>query len=121
MAQMVKNPPAVRETWVRSLGWEDPLEKSMATHSSILAWRIAMHREAWWATYSPWGCKELDTTEWLTQSCNAGAMEDVGSIPGSGRSPGGGNGDPLQYPCLGNPMGRGARLQSLGSQRVGHD
>ena len=40
MAQLVKNPPAMRETWVRSLGWEDPLEKGMATHSSILAWRI---------------------------------------------------------------------------------
>ena len=37
---MVKNPPAMRETWVRSLGWEDPLEKGKATHSSILAWRI---------------------------------------------------------------------------------
>ena len=40
MAQMVKNLPAVQETTVRSLGWEDPLEKGMATHSSILAWRI---------------------------------------------------------------------------------
>ena len=40
MAQMVKNLPATRETWVRSLGWEDPLQKEMATHSSILAWRI---------------------------------------------------------------------------------
>ena len=40
MAQLVKNPPAMRETWVRSLGWEDPLEKGKATHSSILAWRI---------------------------------------------------------------------------------
>ena len=40
VAQLVKNSPAVRETWVRSLGWEDPLEKGMATHSSILAWRI---------------------------------------------------------------------------------
>ena len=39
-AQLVKNPPAVWETWVRSLGWEDPLEKGKATHSSILAWRI---------------------------------------------------------------------------------
>ena len=37
---MVKNPPAMWETWVRSLGWEDPLENGMATHSSILAWRI---------------------------------------------------------------------------------
>ena len=40
VAQLVKNPPAMRETWVRSLGWEDPLEKRKATHSSILAWRI---------------------------------------------------------------------------------
>ena len=40
VAQLVKNLPAMRETWVRSLGWEDPLEKRKATHSSILAWRI---------------------------------------------------------------------------------
>ena len=40
MAQVVKNPPAMQETWVRSLGWEDPLEKGKATHCSILAWRI---------------------------------------------------------------------------------
>ena len=40
VAQLVKNPPAMWETWVRSLGWEDPLEKGKATHSSILAWRI---------------------------------------------------------------------------------
>ena len=40
VAQLVKNPPAIQETWVQSLGWEDPLEKGMATHSSILAWRI---------------------------------------------------------------------------------
>ena len=40
VAQLVKNPPAIRETWIRSLGWEDPLEKGMAIHSSILAWRI---------------------------------------------------------------------------------
>ena len=40
VAELVKNPPAMRETWVRSLSWEDPLEKEKATHSSILAWRI---------------------------------------------------------------------------------
>ena len=40
VAQLVKNLPAVRETWVQSLGWGDPLEKGKATHSSILAWRI---------------------------------------------------------------------------------
>ena len=47
---MVKNLPALRETWVPSLGSEDPLEEGMATHSSILAWRIPMDRGAWWAT-----------------------------------------------------------------------
>ena len=45
VAQTVKNPPAMRETWVQSLGWEDPLEKTMATHSSILAWRIQITEE----------------------------------------------------------------------------
>ena len=49
MGQTVKNPPAMQDTWVRSLGWEDPLEKGMATHSSILAWRIPMDRGARWA------------------------------------------------------------------------
>ena len=46
LAQLVKNLPAIRETWVRSLGWEDPLEKGKATHSSILAWRMP------WAVWS---------------------------------------------------------------------
>ena len=46
----VKNPPAMQETWVRLLGWEDPLEEGVATHSSILAWRIPMDRDGWWAT-----------------------------------------------------------------------
>ena len=44
-AQMVKNLPAMQETWVRSLGWEDPLEKGMATHSRVLAWRIPWTEE----------------------------------------------------------------------------
>ena len=60
VVHLVKNPPALWETWVRSLGWEDPLEKGKATHFSILAWRIL---------YSPWGHKELDTTERLSLSC----------------------------------------------------
>ena len=55
-AQLVMNTPAVWETWVLSLGWEDPLEKGKATPSSILAWRIP---------YSPWGRKESDPTERL--------------------------------------------------------
>ena len=54
MAQLVKNLPAMQETWVRSVGWEDPLEKGKATHSSILAWRILRDR------------KESDTTERLS-------------------------------------------------------
>ena len=45
MVQMVKNPPAIQETWLRSLNQEDPLEKGMATHSSILAWRIPWTEE----------------------------------------------------------------------------
>ena len=50
VAQLVKNLPAMLETWVQSLGWEDPLEESMATHSNTLAWRIPMNRGAWRAT-----------------------------------------------------------------------
>ena len=50
VAQTGKNLPAMWETWVQSLGWEDPLEEEgMATHSSILAWRFSMDRGAWWA------------------------------------------------------------------------
>ena len=83
--------------------------------------------------YSSWGCKESDTTERLhfspvtkffviRLSCGLDSKESVcsgiglGSIPGSGRSLGKGNGDPLQYSCLENPM----NSQSIGSQRIGH-
>ena len=64
VAQMVKNLPAMQETWVQSLGWEDSLEKEMATHSSILALKIPWTEELG-AGYCPWGCKELGMTEWL--------------------------------------------------------
>ena len=47
VAQTVKNPPSMQETWVRSLGWEDTLEEGMATHSRIVAWRIPMERGVW--------------------------------------------------------------------------
>ena len=47
---MVKNLPSMQETWVRSLGWEDSLEDGMGTHFTVLAWRIPVDREAWWAT-----------------------------------------------------------------------
>ena len=60
VAQMVKNSPAVQETWVQSMGWEDPLENGRATHSSILAWRIPMDRGAWQATVH--GVRESYTT-----------------------------------------------------------
>ena len=51
---MVKNLPAIQESWVRSLGWEDPLEKGMATHSSILAWRIAWTEEPGGLQFTGW-------------------------------------------------------------------
>ena len=57
---MVKNPPAKQETYVQSLGQEDPVEKEMATHSSILAWEIHGLRRL--AGYSPWCLKELSMT-----------------------------------------------------------
>ena len=66
MAQTVKNPSTVSETWVRSLGWEDPLEKGMAARSRILAWRIP-----WTVKLSglqSMGHQELDTTEGLNTS-----------------------------------------------------
>ena len=60
MAQTVKNSPAMQETWVWSLDLEDPLEKGMATHSSILSWRSPWTEEPGGGL---WGHKELDTTE----------------------------------------------------------
>ena len=61
---MVKNPPAMRETWVRSLGWEDALEEGMATHSSILAWRIPWTEEP--AGLQSMGSRRVDTTDGLS-------------------------------------------------------
>ena len=63
---MVKNLPAMRETWVPSLGWEGPLEEEMAAHFSILAWRIPMDRGAWRATVL--GVTELDMNWWLNNN-----------------------------------------------------
>ena len=105
MAQLVKNPPAMLETWVQSLGWEDPLEKGTATHSSILAWRIPRTKE-------PGGLQAMGlqrvarphdfhfhfkltcSSTGKESACNAG---DPGSILGSGRFAGEGIGYPLQY------------------------
>ena len=61
MAQMVKSLPAIQETWVHFLGWEDPLEKEMATHSSVLAWRIPWTEEP--GGLQSMGHKESDTTK----------------------------------------------------------
>ena len=81
LAQTVKPLSTVRETQVRALGWEDPLEKEMAIHSSTIAF--------------PGGSGSKASAH------NAG---DPGSIPGERRSLGEGNGNPLQYSCLENPM-----------------
>ena len=104
------------ETWVQSLDWEDPLEKGKATHSSRLAWRIR-------GLYSPWGHKESQPSDFhflsskdvssvalvaKNPTANAGDIRDTSSIPGLGRSPGGGHGNPLQYSCLENLMDRAA-------------
>ena len=74
MAQQVKNPPAMQETWVRSLVWEDPLEKGKATHSSILAWRIP------WTSIS-WGHKESDTTGQLSLTQGTCVLFSIVNVP----------------------------------------
>ena len=61
MPQMIKNLPVMQETWVRSLVWEDSLEKGMTTHHSILPGESRGQRSL--VGYSPWSCKELGTTE----------------------------------------------------------
>ena len=78
MVQLVRNLPAVRETWVRSLGWEDPLGKGKATHSSILAWRSL------WTVVN--GVAESDTTERFSLIFTRGETEEGNTVPGSPRS-----------------------------------
>ena len=105
----------MQETRVRFLGREDPLEKEMATHSSILAWRMPWTEEPVQATVH--GVARVGQ-DLATQPpppsvvknppANAGDARDRGSIPGSGRSPGGGHGNPLQYSCLEDPVDGGA-------------
>ena len=121
--QTVKRLPAMREMWVRSLGREDTLQQEMATHSSILGWRILWTEES--AGLQSMGLQTVghDWATSLTHSCNfwgfPGGSEgkasagNVGSIPGSGRPPGEGNGNPLQYSCLENPMDREAWWDSI--------
>ena len=71
---MVENPPAMRETWVQSLGWEEPLEEGMATHSSTLAWRIPMDRGVRWAAVRG---TESDTTERLNTQAHTGQQRQL--------------------------------------------
>ncbi|XDC50420.1 hypothetical protein R6Z07M_001602 [Ovis aries] len=117
VAQTVKRLPAVWETWVRSLGWEDPLEKEMATHSSTLAWKIPWTEDPGRLQYM--GLQSRTrlsnfTFFWVSQvallvknsPANARDVRDAGLIPGLGRSPEGGYGNPLQYSFLENPHGQ---------------
>ena len=99
------------ETWVWSLGWEDPLEKEMAIHSSIRAWRIPWTEEL--GMLQSTGSQRVGH-DWATSLslslCGSAGKEsacnawDLGWIPGLGRSPGEGKGYPLQYSGLGNFM-----------------
>ena len=76
---MVEHPPAMQETWVRSLGWEDPLEEGMATHSSILAWRIPMDGGVWQAAVHGFtkSQTQLSSFDSLTQFSNTRKWHDV--------------------------------------------
>ena len=119
---MEKNLPAMQETQVQSLGWEDALEKGMAIHSSILAWRIPWTEDP--GRLQSMGSQRIGqdlvtiTHSYLLRAsqvalivmnlpAKVGDVRDVGSIPGSGRSPRGGHSNPLQYSCLESPMDRG--------------
>ena len=130
VAQTVKNLPAMWEAWVWSLGQEDPLEKEMATHSSILAWRIPWTEEPGglqfmglkrvrhdWVTKHKRQIKGFPNCSVVKKICNAG---DVSSILGLGRFPWGRAWQPIpvflpeESPRTEEP----GRLQSMGSQRV---
>ena len=86
----------MQEIRVRFLGWESPLEKGMTTHFSILDWKISWTEE-------PGRLQSLSS-----QEVRYDRMTNTLFVTGSGRSPGEGNGNPLQYSCLGNPMDREA-------------
>ena len=107
-AQKVKNPPAMWETWVRSLSRADPLEEGMATHSSILAWRITWTEEPGRLQFMGLRITNAKyifcfpgSSAGKESACNEG---DLGLIPALGRSPGEGNSYPLQYSGLENSM-----------------
>ena len=121
--QVVKKLPAMRETWDPWVG-KIPWKRELLPTPVFL--RREFHGQRSLTDYNPWGRKGSDTTEGLSLSlsstlgasqvalvvknppANAGDIRDSGSIPGSGRPPGGGHGNPLLYCCLENPMDRGA-------------
>ena len=105
MAQTVKNPPAMQETWVQSLGQEDPWEKELATHSSTLAWKIPWAEEP--GRLQSMGCKKSDTTERLHFHFHA--LEKEMATHSSILA--------WRIPGTAEPGG----LPSMGSHRVGHD
>ena len=96
MAQTVKSPPAMQETWVQSLDWDDPLEEGMATPSSIFVWRIPMDRGAWWVTLHgvaksqtrlsdqahAQGVIQIRIPRWLSGKESSHQAGSVGLIPG---------------------------------------
>ena len=102
MAQLVNNPPAMRETWVRSLGWEDPVEKGKATHSSILAWTIP------WTTVHVVGRSRTRLND-FTFTFHFHALEKEMATHSSILA--------WRIPGTEEPGG----LPSMGSHRVGHD
>ena len=109
VSQRLKHLPAVQETWVRSLGQEDPLEKGMATHSSILAWRI------------PWMEEPGGRAIVYQVAKNWTRLSDF-TFSLSQFSLGEGNGTLPQYSCLENPVDGGAWWAAVhGVAQVGHD
>ena len=108
MTQMVKNMPTNQETWVRSLGWEDPLEEGMATHSNVLAWRIPLDRGAWQATVHGVARSRTQLSD-FTFTFHFHALEKEMATHSSVLA--------WRIPGTGEPGG----LPSMGSHRVGHD
>ena len=115
---MVKRLQAMQETWVQSLGQEDPLEKELAPHSSSLAWKIPWTEEP--GRLQSMGSQRVGQNypssvegfpggaSGKEPACDAGSIRDVGLSRGSGISSGRGHGNPLQYFCLENLMDREA-------------
>ena len=116
MAQKVKNPPGVQETWVWSLGWEDPPEKGMVTHSSILAWRIPWTEGSgpWWGSQSM-GSQRVGH-DWVTQRNNRQDTQTTDCWEDHVKSQQGER--PREKPNLGTPWPWTTSLQNCGKINV---